>query len=202
MKHIRQKLVEVDPRFANMGLFKLYCQIPDPDAPAPQPEARAHVLIETLATGNLGLPTAPEPTLQFSTQDLPIELPVLHPSVLILTKLKRWTNIFASSRPKSRKKAASDLVDITFLVQWLIQEELRIDFDLYQLSEGKERSVLLDYVRMYWDHLLEGENAEQVTLLVSILRDNDRGEIEAAQLKHGNSAAHARLKASEPPPTD
>ncbi|KDQ24262.1 hypothetical protein PLEOSDRAFT_1016467, partial [Pleurotus ostreatus PC15] len=91
-----------------------------------------------------------------------IELPVLHPSILILTKLKRWTNIFASSRPKSRKKAASDLVDITFLVQWLIQEELYIDFDLYQLSEGKERSVLLDYVRMYWDHLLEGENAEQV----------------------------------------
>ncbi|KAF7424002.1 hypothetical protein PC9H_009302 [Pleurotus ostreatus] len=117
MKHIRQKLIEVDPHFANIGVFKLYCQILDPDAPAPQSEARAHVLIETLATGNLGLPTAPEPTLQFSTQDLPIELPVLHPSVLILTKLKRWTNIFASSRPKSRKKAASDLVDITFLVQ-------------------------------------------------------------------------------------
>lgn len=29
MKHIRQKLIEVDPRFANMGVFKLYCQLPE-----------------------------------------------------------------------------------------------------------------------------------------------------------------------------
>ncbi|KAF4571678.1 hypothetical protein EYR36_009021 [Pleurotus pulmonarius] len=226
MNRIREKLVEADPRFANMGVFKLYCQLPDPDAPVPQAEARTHVLIETLATGNLGLPTAPEPTLQFSTQgthkytcscslnfrletnkcdsesDLPIELPVLHPSVLILTKLKRWTTIFTSTHPKSRKKAASDFSDIAFLVQWLIQQELFIDFDQYQLSEGKERSVLLNYVRMYWDHLLEGENVEQVTLLVSILRNDDRNEIEEAQAKHGNSAVHARLEASKPPPSD
>ncbi|KAL4254133.1 hypothetical protein AB1N83_012912 [Pleurotus pulmonarius] len=202
MNHIRAKLIEADPRFANMGVFKLYCQLPDPDAPVPQAEARTHVLIETLATGNLGLPTAPEPTLQFSTQDLPIELPVLHPSVLILTKLKRWTTIFTSTHPKSRKKAASDFSDIAFLVQWLIQQELFIDFDQYQLSEGKERSVLLNYVRMYWDHLLEGENVEQVTLLVSILRNDDRNEIEEAQAKHGNSAVHARLEASKPPPSD
>ena len=100
-----------------------------------------NVLIETLPTNALGLPPEIDPTMVIhlgekeegsvtncSDIDLPqkhkiviIEnlekgLPILHPSVLILTKLKRWVHISTSAYPPSVRKAKADLAGILFLV--------------------------------------------------------------------------------------
>ncbi|KIY51100.1 hypothetical protein FISHEDRAFT_13958, partial [Fistulina hepatica ATCC 64428] len=74
------------------------------------------------------------------------DVPILHPSVLILTKLKRWCRIYYSSRPKSQMKAASDNQDIRFIIYWMADKQITIDFDKYQ---GRPRAELVDLVRTY-----------------------------------------------------
>ena len=46
-------------------------------------------------------------------------VPVLHPSVLVCLKLRRWKHIAESTRPQSLAKAWNDAEDIKYLLSWL-----------------------------------------------------------------------------------
>ena len=121
-----------------------------------------NVLIETLPTGTLGLPQAAEPLYMvrslwsrcappsfrpcLNLPHLATDIPLLHPSVLILTKLKRWYTTLPSTRPKTMLKHRSDEGDIDYMVHWLTRNRLTIQFGEYRGKRGEE---LMWYVRMY-----------------------------------------------------
>ncbi len=62
-------------------------------------------------------------------------LPVLHPGILFLTKVKRWANIFESTRPKSIIKAQTDYEDLEWLMTWLIDRKETLRFDQYKTAQ-------------------------------------------------------------------
>ncbi|KAK1226286.1 hypothetical protein PQX77_010759 [Marasmius sp. AFHP31] len=128
--------------------------------------ASNNVLIETLPVGQLGLPLVAGPLLENDISGLSI----LHPKVLILTKLKRWCTLHESTRPKTRLKAQSDRHDINFLVELLVENKLHIAFDEYT---GKPREQLLKYVRIYWAQLKLEENHDGIEALRKILKPDD-----------------------------
>ena len=122
-----------------------------------------NVLIETLQTGTLGLPQAAEPLYMVRSPSgvgapllpsvlaptflhLSTDIPLLHPSVLILTKLKRWYTTLPSTRPKTVLKHRSDEGDIDYMVHWLARNGLMIQFGEYRGKVGEE---LMRYVRTY-----------------------------------------------------
>ena len=122
-----------------------------------------NVLIETLPTGTLGLPQAAEPLYMVRSPSgvgapllpsilaptflhLSTDIPLLHPSVLILTKLKRWYTTLPSTRPKTVLKHRSDEGDIDYMVHWLARNGLMIQFGEYRGKVGEE---LMRYVRTY-----------------------------------------------------
>ncbi|KAH1334348.1 hypothetical protein KXX67_006555 [Aspergillus fumigatus] len=73
-------------------------------------------------------------------EDVVIELlrvPIVAPSVLVLTKIKRWSTLAESTRPQSIKKADSDIDDIEVLLKWLARNQFHIDFEGY-LAKPKE----------------------------------------------------------------
>lgn len=74
----------------------------------------------------------------------PLSVPIVAPSVLVLTKIKRWSTLAESTRPQSIKKADSDIDDIEVLLKWLARNQLHIDFEGY-LAKPKEE--LLSGVR-------------------------------------------------------
>ncbi|KAJ7222314.1 hypothetical protein GGX14DRAFT_352512, partial [Mycena pura] len=100
--------------------------------------SRDNVLIETLQTGTLGLPSVAGP--------LYAVLNVLHPRVLILTKMKRWSQNCNSTHPRTMMKNASDARDLRWLVLWLATNDMTIDFEGYA---GKTKEELLQFVRLY-----------------------------------------------------
>ncbi|KAF4263578.1 hypothetical protein KXV68_004740 [Aspergillus fumigatus] len=71
-------------------------------------------------------------------------IPIVAPSVLVLTKIKRWSTLAESTRPQSIKKADSDIDDIEVLLKWLARNQFHIDFEGY-LAKPKEE--LLSGVR-------------------------------------------------------
>ncbi|KAM0114214.1 hypothetical protein ACP6JC_009274 [Aspergillus fumigatus] len=74
----------------------------------------------------------------------PLSVPIVAPSVLVLTKIKRWSTLAESTRPQSIKKADSDIDDIEVLLKWLARNQFHIDFEGY-LAKPKEE--LLSGVR-------------------------------------------------------
>lgn len=92
-------------------------------------------------------------------------LPFLHPSILILTKLKRWCQIRASTRPKTITKARSDRSDIDFLISWMAERGTTIDFWPWGY-EGKTKGALLDMFSLE-------DNTELVDALRSLLNGDD-----------------------------
>jgi len=105
-------------------------------------------LIETLLAGTLGLPQTPRPVL-----DGPV--PVLHPSILVLTKLKRWAMNVESTRPKTKRKNATDAADMGWMINWLANNDLRIRFEQYA---GKTKEELLPLIRKYRDKFADQED--------------------------------------------
>lgn len=93
---------------------------------------------------------------------------ILHPSVLILTKLKRWAMNCDSTRPKTVQKSDSDKFDLDFMIFWLHDKELLIDFDSYI---GKTKPALLSYVGKYREHY--GADELLMEALRSILQVED-----------------------------
>ncbi|KAJ7742892.1 hypothetical protein B0H16DRAFT_1323163 [Mycena metata] len=73
---------------------------------------------------------------------------LLHPGVLIFTKMKRWVHYATrpNTRPQSTSKRKSDEEDLSFLVYWMVEHQMTIDFERYA---GKPKEELLSYLGVY-----------------------------------------------------
>ncbi|KAF8340174.1 hypothetical protein F5887DRAFT_834704, partial [Amanita rubescens] len=107
--------------------------------------SKDNVLIETLSTGSLGLPTVVGPTVKIPHES-GLQIEILHPGVLLLTKIKRWYQNRDSTYPKAVSKRRSDRRDLDFMVVWLADNDMTIEFDVYG---GKSKGELLPFVRYY-----------------------------------------------------
>ncbi|MCJ1469758.1 hypothetical protein MMC07_008400 [Pseudocyphellaria aurata] len=120
-----------------------------------------NTLVETLPTNNLGLPMTITPGMIYHGEEggEGFGLPIVHPSILVLTKLKRWANISKSTYPPSMVKAETDLIDITFLIDWLAQRGQKISVPAYNAAVPER---LYDALRTYEDFLKEkGKEGEE-----------------------------------------
>ncbi|KAF5602205.1 uncharacterized protein FSUBG_7880 [Fusarium subglutinans] len=127
------------------------------------------VPIETLARGTLGLPRR---FLVLRPGDRSI--PILHPSVLILTKMKRSCQYIGSTRPQSVVKFSSDVRDIAYLLQWLQDHGMKIDFINYD-AVSPER--LYDSVRKMRAHWSSKGEITTVQMLDDVLEESDKATI-------------------------
>ena len=73
----------------------------------------------------------------------------------MLIKMKRWYYAHDSTQPQTVKKAASDKQDLDFLVSWLAENRMTIEFDLYN---SKTKDQLLPYVHCYWENVSDDES--------------------------------------------
>ncbi|KAJ5790130.1 uncharacterized protein N7518_007141 [Penicillium psychrosexuale] len=126
------------------------------------------VKVEILRGGNtrqMKLPDANTVPLHYSSlrnvHDSDTGIPIVHPSVLVLTKLKRWAPIAESTRPKSVIKARGDFEDITAILDWLVGNNLRIDFTAYP---EKPKEELLPYFRKLYEIHSESRSLLQATM--------------------------------------
>ncbi|KAH6605060.1 hypothetical protein Trco_006767 [Trichoderma cornu-damae] len=161
---IVQHLITADSRFFLQGT-KLFF------TPAEAPEHS--IPIETLPIGSLGLP----PTLDIiRLGDGDDQIPILRPSVLVLTKIKRCIHFIGSTRPKSRRKLEHDLLDIRYLLLYLVKQGEKINFASYS-SPNPERlyKAVGDLFQYYRS---EGPDDMADTLL-SVLEDSDRAKIDS-----------------------
>ena len=149
---LREEIMEVDARsFADAG-FQFYFITQDHDGRMVREELVLHsmnnVHVETLPTGTVGLPTSIISTYQPSE----FGIDILHPAILILTKLKRWSSNYTSTRPKTVKKNESDARDIRHIINWLVDNCERIRFEEYR---GKTKPNLLVMVRHYHNQFID-----------------------------------------------
>ncbi|KAJ5919080.1 hypothetical protein N7466_010023 [Penicillium verhagenii] len=90
--------------------------------------------------------TFPEPTRRRLIQvDIPerrfeLPLPVLHPRILLLTKLAPWKESYFSTRSDAKMRSNTDLQDIIVLLEWLRDRGLKVDFDTANVK-GKNTFV-------------------------------------------------------------
>ncbi|KAF9559778.1 hypothetical protein CPC08DRAFT_637319 [Agrocybe pediades] len=161
--------MEFDEHFASSGIKLYYVKVAI-SVFRGTAQFRVHkenVLIETLQAGRLGLPSVPEPKY-FVEQESGQTIPILHPSVLILTKMKRWAHSCESTFPKTVLKNASDQADLEFMIVWLAANDMQIEFELYQ---GKTKEQLLDIVRVFRNRFIG--NTELMADLESIMKPAD-----------------------------
>ena len=97
-------------------------------------------------------------------------LPILHPSVLILTKLKRWCQTRTSTRPRTAAKAKSDRRDIEYLINWMSNKGMTIDFEGFQ---GKSKDTLLCLVRELRSVIRSEDDTALLDALRSVIEDDD-----------------------------
>jgi hypothetical protein len=62
--------------------------------------------------------------------------------------MNRWVTNRESTRPKTIRKQDTDSKDLRWLVHWLVEHNMTIEFNNY---EGKSKEVLLNLVRVYRD---------------------------------------------------
>ncbi|OJT01786.1 hypothetical protein TRAPUB_7842 [Trametes pubescens] len=186
MMELRDRVMDLDPRFADDRLkFYYVTEDVDEDLDREQRVRSSHnnVHIDTLPAGLLGLPVNIVSTfiageagvcsvLAHSTPYTTCSndreaIRVLHPTIMILTKFKRWSVSYTSSRPKTIKKVASDRGDIEFIIEWLAVREERIRFHEY---EGKTKPELLSMIRKYHDKYVD--DVDQMETLRSIMPDD------------------------------
>ncbi|RPD55652.1 hypothetical protein L227DRAFT_554503 [Lentinus tigrinus ALCF2SS1-6] len=145
---LRKRLADLDARFVVFGIkFYFVRELPPPSsqtASTSVENSQRNVLIETLAAGTLGLPAAAGPVYI----DPQTELKLLHPSVLPLTKLKRWSTMRSSTRPQTRAKVLTDQEDILNLIRVLVERKMKLSFGDYA---GKTRGQLLPLVATFHD---------------------------------------------------
>ncbi|EJF64502.1 hypothetical protein DICSQDRAFT_133271 [Dichomitus squalens LYAD-421 SS1] len=84
-----------------------------------------------------------------------------------MTKFKRWSMSYTSTRPQTMKKVASDLNDIRFMIDWLAEHGEQIRFVDYS---GKTKLELLVMLRRYHDKYADDE--EHIAVLCSIMSDD------------------------------
>jgi len=87
---------------------------------------------------------------------------VLHPGVLVITKIKRWMNLAESTRPQSIMKAGTDKRDILFLLKWLVEQNRKVDFQSYEAIKPKDE--LLPAFRLFYRLVPESETVMQGAL--------------------------------------
>ncbi|KAI0781992.1 hypothetical protein C8Q75DRAFT_789278 [Abortiporus biennis] len=187
---LRQTLSELNEKFTTAGIKFYYVQEPGQPGLSGSELVKAsknNILIETLKAGRIGLPIVAEP-IYLVQHESGVSIQILHPSVLILTKLKRWFHSHSSTRPKTILKVKSDQRDIDYMIYWLAQEGMRIRFDLY---EGKSRQELLIFVETYKKKFEENETL--MATLRSILEPEDWNEIcaEDSELEESVNLAQA-----------
>ncbi|KAJ2921368.1 hypothetical protein H1R20_g15729, partial [Candolleomyces eurysporus] len=206
----------MDERFALAGIKLYFVHEPSDDLKGEDLvcASRDNVLIETLKAGTLGLPLVPKPTypvkhpsgvcepvfldpsiqghlLTIMPNLLYVALAILHPPILLLTKMKRWYFNYESTRPKTISKTSSDKGDLDFLIFWLFENDMKINFDLYK---GKEKPELLKFVRAYRDNIRD--HMELMEALQGVLHEEDW---DAIQVTPETSTSEAALP-SEPAP--
>lgn len=143
-----------------------------------------------------------------------VVISILHPSILILTKVGRWAQTFTSTRPKTKLKSKSDEEDLDFLISWLVDRNLTISFDTYRgmfrssistltrtrlSAEKRPREKLLRDVRTLWDKKILDLDEPAIVLLKQALTDADREQIMADQTREGNLAELALSEDTRPP---
>ena len=94
--------------------------------------------------------------------------------------MKRWAFVCESTRPRSLVKAQQDAHDIRFLLRWLAERNMFIEFDQYQT---KQQGNLDGAVRRYIDITKQDGLAEELRLVHSVLKDEDRKRIEGVELR-------------------
>ncbi|KAI0062296.1 hypothetical protein BV25DRAFT_1991595 [Artomyces pyxidatus] len=167
---LREKIAQLDSHFARAGIKFYFVKEPQPELQEDElvRVSRHNVMIETLQTGRIGLPTTAGPTYLVPHEETGESFAILHPSVLILTKLKRWAQNHDSTRPKTVLKNKSDQNDLDYIIYWLAENHLPIGFDDYQ---GKGKDELLGFVRTYRNKF--AENQELMETLQSLVEPLD-----------------------------
>ncbi|THH16517.1 hypothetical protein EW146_g4136 [Bondarzewia mesenterica] len=162
---LRDQLAELDSRFAQAGIKLYFVKQTDENMTGDElvSKRKDNVLIETLSAGTLGLPVVAEPTYKVTTYRarffqvllprkailklrLHLAIPILHPSILILTKFKRWSMNYASTRPKTMQKNLSDRSDIEYLTYWLEERGIKIRFDYDKYMEHTGLMISLETI--------------------------------------------------------
>jgi hypothetical protein len=162
LDEIRDKLSAVSKQFAKAGLNKLYyvkgSELKD-DLTGDElvRASKNNVLIETLQAGDLGLPKVVEPKYSIKNEVTGVVIEILHPGVLFLTKVKRWYRSLESESdyPKTVRKVASDRVDLDYLVYWLAEKGMTIEFEKY---EGKSKEQLHVFVKAFKEACVGNED--------------------------------------------
>lgn len=159
-------LMERSPHFAKANIKFYFVQQPNEllDGTENVIQGINNVLIETLMAGRMGLPAVASPTHQ--VEHMEFRIPILHPCILILTKLKRWTMNRTSTRPKTKAKRDTDWADIKYLVAWLSERTYKIEFSKY---EGKSRGDLLLMARQVHHELMEEEDEDLIVKLEEVM---------------------------------
>lgn len=112
---------------------------------------------------------------------------ILHPGVLLLTKMKRWyhESQSKSTRPKTISKILSDKRDLDYLVSWLAENNMTIEFEQYR---GKTRDELMKFVCRYWLAVQEDEVVAQD--LKKAMKERDRELLLANTLLERNEGSN------------
>lgn len=107
-------------------------------------------------------------------------VPILHPRLLVITKVKRWRFIADSARPQSQQRAAADRHDIGALLRWLEQHGETIDFHEYGVKPRDE--LIPGFQGLYWkcpdlrqllERVLSADDVEYVTNAVDFDQAQD-----------------------------
>ncbi|OBZ66448.1 hypothetical protein A0H81_13668 [Grifola frondosa] len=198
MQELRGQLSELNKQFASAG-FKFY-YVKEPVGDLRDDElvhaSRDNVLIETLPAGALGLPVVAGPVFHVEHKS-GLVLQILHPGLLILTKMKRWYINRDSTRPKTIAKSSSDRRDLDFLVSWLADKNMTIELDLYK---GKSKDELLIYVRLYREKV--EDDADLLDALQTAMKPEDWALLHRQTSDGGNSVdfgSSVRFSGSDSP---
>lgn len=79
---------------------------------------------------------------------------ILHPSILVFTKLSPWSQFSLSTHPKSMRKSLIDRADIIFMFAYLKVNSLKIEFEKYT---GKPKPVLFRLLVTFYTRLVEDD---------------------------------------------
>lgn len=115
----KQQVAAVDSRFTSTGNSLYFCGLP----------------IEFLTTRSFVWPIPLKSGSRIVQHDN-IEINVLSPAALLLTKCTRMASSVGSTRPKTLSKLRSDTEDVTFIVPQVTRKEL--DFLLSQHPPDKQ----------------------------------------------------------------
>ena len=130
---------------------------------------KGNVHVDILPTDTLGLPSVIDPDMIYG-EEQERGLPILHPRLLILTKLKRWAGIYKDTYPPSILEASADIADLDFLVEWLAHRGIKISIPAYNVA-APER--LWQSMIAYAAYLKDGGELERFALFKQIVTDGN-----------------------------